>query len=102
MRTVQRVIAASALGLPILLGAPGMALAADDGGGKPSSTKPHKPQKPSVSQEQSNETDQSNENAQTIYQISVGGEGDQSAMNWNDQSNENATSQEQENGEEEE
>ena len=89
MRAVQRAIAATALGLPLLLAGPGMAMAHD---AKP----PKPPKKPHVHQSQSNDTDQSNTNSQPIYQINVGGHGDQSALAWNDQANSNSTDQDQE------
>ena len=87
MRTAKRVIAATALGLPLLLGAPGMAMA--DGG--------HHHKKPSQSQEQDqeNSTEQGNKNASPIYQWSVGSKGDQAAQTWNHQSNDNETEQDQ-------
>jgi hypothetical protein len=85
MRTVTRVIAATALGVPMLLAGP-MAMAGGDGDG-------HRPPKPKPSVSQSNETEQDNANAQPITQTHVGGKGDQSALAQNDQSNDNSTEQ---------
>jgi hypothetical protein len=66
MRAVHRAIAATALGLPLLLAGPGMALA--DGG-----QKPHKPQKPDVdiSQPQDADVDQTNNNDPLVVQSGV-------------------------------
>ncbi|GAA2796091.1 hypothetical protein [Saccharopolyspora taberi] len=87
MRTAKRVIVATALGLPLLFGAPGMALA-DGHGHKKADEVQHQ------DQEQDNSTAQGNENNSPIYQWSVG-KGDQSAQTWNNQSNDNKTDQDQ-------
>jgi hypothetical protein len=103
MRSAKRVIVAAALGLPLMIGAPGMALADDGHGGhdgKPChSKKCHKDHKDKWSQEQDQEqsqeasNNQSNSNASPIYQWSVGSKGEQNAMSWTDQSNEGSIEQ---------
>ncbi|GAA0525763.1 hypothetical protein GCM10011581_14100 [Saccharopolyspora subtropica] len=103
MRTAKRVIAATALGLPLLLGAPGMALADGDhhGHGKPCHEKcdgKHGKKKvwvqdQDLSQDQHASTDQQNHNSSPIYQWSVGSKGDQNALNWVAQDNSSSTDQ---------
>lgn len=88
--TAKRTIAVAALGFPLLLGAPAVALAGDEGS-KPDHGKPL--QNLEQAQGQQNGTEQSNSNASPVYQINVGGEGDQSAGTWTGQSNDNATGQ---------
>jgi hypothetical protein len=88
MHNAKRVVAATVLGVPLLLGAPGMALAGGDHG------KPPVPNEWLQLQNQENATEQSNSNASPIYQFSVGS-GDPAAMTWSNQANENATEQTQ-------
>ncbi|MEV4648304.1 hypothetical protein [Saccharopolyspora sp. NPDC049357] len=91
MHNAKRVVAATVLGLPLLLGAPGMALA---GGGDHGHGKPPKPSEWLQLQNQENATEQGNSNASPIYQFSVGS-GDPAAATWSNQANENATEQNQ-------
>ncbi len=65
MRTSQRVFAVAALGLPLLLASPTMAMA----GEKP--PKPHKCCK-KVHQTQVNNTEQENKNESPVYQFNLG------------------------------
>jgi hypothetical protein len=89
MHNAKRVVAATVLGLPLILGAPGMALASGGHHGKPP-----KPQEWLQVQNQENATEQSNSNASPIYQFNVGS-GDPAALTWSNQANENATEQNQ-------
>jgi hypothetical protein len=95
MRSAKRFIAATALGLPLLLGAPGMALANDDHDsyGKPCHSKKCDKDGQNIDQDQDNSTEQKNDSDSAIYQWSVGSKGDQSALNWTNQSNDNDTDQ---------
>jgi hypothetical protein len=61
MRTVHRVAAATALGLPVLLAAPGMAVACDEHAS-------------TVSQQADAHADQSNKLTQNIYIFNLGGD----------------------------
>ncbi|MGW1680234.1 hypothetical protein [Saccharopolyspora sp. NPDC002376] len=94
MLTAKRALATVVLGLPLLMGAAVPALAADGNG-------PAKPPKASEilkqiqSQDAQNHTVQNNINVSPIYQISVGGKGDQNAMTWTNQNNANDTEQDQ-------
>ncbi|MDA3625867.1 hypothetical protein [Saccharopolyspora oryzae] len=83
MRSVKRVIAATALGLPIMFGAPAMAFA---GGHENSDDQ-------SQVQDQDASTEQSNSNVSPIYQFHVGSKGEQNAVNAVDQDN-NASTEE--------
>ncbi|RRO18698.1 hypothetical protein EIL87_06175 [Saccharopolyspora rhizosphaerae] len=98
MLNAKRVVAATVLGLPLLLAAPGMAMAAGDGskGGHPAD-----PSSWLQVQNQENATEQANKHESAIYQFNVGS-GKPSAAVWNPQSNENTTDQEQEAEQEEE
>ncbi|WP_190821007.1 hypothetical protein [Saccharopolyspora pogona] len=88
MRSAKRVIAATALGLPILLGAPGMALA--DGG--------HHKGWPTISdnqlqnQDQDANTEQANLNKPTQYTFNVGS-GEANSVSWSNQANDADTEQ---------
>ncbi len=94
MRTSTRVIAACALGLPVLFGMSGVAAASSMEGGK------HRPahQHERVDQDQDNKTEESNSNKQPIYQINVGDKGHQNASAFNKQENENKTDQDEQAG----
>lgn len=113
MRNAKRAVAATALGLPLIFGAPGVALAdSADSQAKKCDSKSDKKKDCKVNnapfwvqlQEQEaaqeNKTEQTNENASPIYQWNVGG--DQSAMTWNKQDNWNATEQNQDQKQEQE
>ncbi|MEV4646344.1 hypothetical protein [Saccharopolyspora sp. NPDC049357] len=89
MHNAKRVVAATVLGVPLLLGAPGMAMAGGDQHGKPPV-----PTEWLQVQNQENATEQANSNTSPIHQFSVGS-GDPAAMTWNNQANENATEQNQ-------
>ncbi|MGP4017861.1 hypothetical protein [Saccharopolyspora sp. 5N708] len=95
MPSVKRVIAAAALGLPLLLGAPGMALANDghSSDGKPCHSKKCHKDGQKIDQDQDSSTEQSNDNKSPIFQWSIGSKGDQSALNWTNQSNDSDTDQ---------
>ncbi|KAA5833587.1 hypothetical protein ABT337_16685 [Saccharopolyspora hirsuta] len=82
MRSVKRAIVATALGLPIMLGAPAMALA--HGGYSDDQLQ---------NQDQDASTDQANYNVSPIYQFSVGSNSEQNAVNWVDQTNASSTEQ---------
>lgn len=83
MRTSQRVVAVAALGLPLLLASPVMALA----GGH---------HKPHIHQTEVNKTEQSNENHSPVVQLNLGsGHQENNAVVKPDLSNENATWQDQ-------
>ncbi|MGW5642734.1 hypothetical protein ACWEV3_29410 [Saccharopolyspora sp. NPDC003752] len=86
MRSAKRVIAATALGLPIMLGAPGMALA--DGGHHPWNIKDNQFQ----AQNQDADTDQANVNVPTQYTFNVGS-GEANSVSWSNQSNDADTDQ---------
>ena len=88
MHNAKRVVAAAVLGVPLVLGAAGMALAGGDHG------KPPVPNEWLQVQNQENATEQANSNVSPIYQFSVGS-GDPAAMTWSNQANENATEQHQ-------
>ncbi|MDA3625183.1 hypothetical protein OU415_07035 [Saccharopolyspora sp. WRP15-2] len=94
MRSAKRVIAVTALGLPLLFGAPAMAFA-DGGhngdGGKPCHSKKCHGESQSQVQDQDASTEQSNSNVSPIYQWSVGSKGEQNAVNWVDQDNTSST-----------
>ena len=84
MRTSQRVVAVAALGLPLLLASPVMAMA----GGH------HKPHK--IHQTEVNNTEQSNENHSPVVQLNLGsGQHENNAVVKPDLSNENTTWQDQ-------
>lgn len=89
MRTGTRVLAASALALPLALGMTGMAAASPA-----HPPKQHKVDK-KVDQDQDNKTKQSNQSEQPIVQIHTGDKGHQNATAYNDQQNSNKTAQEQ-------
>ncbi|MBB5154897.1 hypothetical protein [Saccharopolyspora phatthalungensis] len=85
MLSAKRVIAATALGLPLVLGAPGMALA--DGGHGEHGKKAHKEvQDQDIKQDEDASIKQSNENKPVQYLFNVG-KGDQNAVSWNKQDN---------------
>lgn len=93
MRTAKRVIAATALGLPLLFGAQGAALA--DGGHHAHKPPQHKEvQDQALGQDQDNSTKQTNTNTPTTNVWNVG-KGDVSTLNWNNQENKNDTDQTQ-------
>ncbi|MEU5848237.1 hypothetical protein [Saccharopolyspora shandongensis] len=93
MLSAKRVIAATALGLPLMLGAPGMALADDGGHGKPChSNKCHKNDGQKIDQDQDASTDQANVNVPTQYTLNVGS-GEANSVSWSNQSNDADTDQ---------
>lgn len=94
MRSAKRVIAATALGLPLLFGAPGMAFA-DGGhdGGKPChSKKCHEGDVQKQDQDQDASTEQTNVNKPTQYTLNVGS-GEANSVSVSDQSNDSDTDQ---------
>ncbi|MER7014101.1 hypothetical protein ABT324_21990 [Saccharopolyspora sp. NPDC000359] len=94
MRSAKRAIVATALGLPLMIGAPAMALA--DGhhdGGKPCHSKKCHGDSQEQEQEQEATTEQSNTNVSPIYQWNIGSKGEQNAVNWVDQTNASSTEQ---------
>ncbi|MDA3647690.1 hypothetical protein LZ318_36665 [Saccharopolyspora indica] len=86
MRSVKRAIAATALGLPIMLGAPAMALAHGDYSDDQTQVQ---------DQDQGASTEQANTNYSPIYQFHVGSGGEQNAVPVVDQTNASYTGQEQ-------
>ncbi|MBB5154896.1 hypothetical protein [Saccharopolyspora phatthalungensis] len=91
MRTAKRVLAAAAVGLPVLLGTAGTALAAD---GHPTKLpKASKITKQVQDQAEHNHTVQNNINVSPVTQVSTGGKGEQAAMTWTQQNNYNGTEQ---------
>ncbi|MCI2416077.1 hypothetical protein MOQ72_01455 [Saccharopolyspora sp. K220] len=97
MGIAKRVLAAVAVGLPLLLGAAGTALAVDD------EERPAKAPKPAAIHEAAedqarkqvaqNGTVQNNINISPIIQIHNGDDSDQSAMTWTHQDNTDETEQ---------
>ncbi|CAM00721.1 hypothetical protein [Saccharopolyspora erythraea] len=103
MRTATRLVAATALALPVLFGASGMALADGDHGHKHGKKGDDTVQV--QDQDQDNKTDQKNETGQDINQAQwvVGGKGgDQNAQNWSASENKNGTEQDQDASQEDE
>jgi hypothetical protein len=95
MLSAKRVIAATALSLPILLGAPGMALAGgdhEDHDGKPCHSKKCKDDGQKIDQDQDASTEQSNHNKPEQYTWNVGS-GEANSVSTNDQSNDASTEQ---------
>ncbi|GAA0525755.1 hypothetical protein GCM10011581_14110 [Saccharopolyspora subtropica] len=96
MRTAKRLLTAVAVGLPLLLGVAGTALA-DDGQGRPAkapkaSQIQKRIQEQAQSQAAQNHTVQNNINVSPVTQIN-NGKGDLSAMTWTQQHNANGTEQ---------
>ncbi|MGW3468929.1 hypothetical protein ACWDKQ_10770 [Saccharopolyspora sp. NPDC000995] len=90
MRTAKRVLAAAAVGMPLLLGVSGTALAAQ-GNGHP--VKASWIVKETQEQSAQNHTVQNNINVSPITQISHNSKGEQAAMTFTQQNNVNGTEQ---------
>lgn len=87
MLSAKRVIAAAALGLPVLLGAPGMALAdGDHGDHKPCHSKKCKHDVQKIDQDQDASVEQANVNVPIQYTFNVGS-GEANSVSWSHQSN---------------
>ncbi|WP_093157321.1 hypothetical protein [Saccharopolyspora antimicrobica] len=94
MRSAKRVIAATALGLPLLFGASAVAFAdGHHGDGKPCHSKKCHGDVQKQEQDQEASTEQENTNYSPIYQFQVGSKGEQNAVNWVDQTNASSTEQ---------
>lgn len=90
MRTAKRVLAAAAVGVPLLLGVSGTALAAQ---GNVHPVKASRIVKQAQEQSEENHTVQNNINVSPITQVSHNGKGEQAAMTFTQQNNVNSTEQ---------